>query len=156
MYLINYDFYDLQALFIFFRSKPERLSDYKSALNDIIDYTMTPQVRYVDHNNIRKIIRPYYNEIDEILSWLLVDNAYPTNVYIIKQEVVYSIISAILREMLDSCDDMSRSYLLCDATHNIPSVLIDEVKKRKIIRIMIKEYRKRYDPQFLKDELKLL
>ena len=156
MYLINYDFYDLQALFIFFRSKPERLSDYKFALNSIIDYIMTPQGHYGDHNNIRKIIRPYYNENDEILSWVLVDNVYPTNIYIIKQEAAYSIISAILREMLDSCDDLRRLYLLCDATHNIPSILMDEVKKSKIIRIMTKEYRKRYNLLFLKDELKLL
>lgn len=156
MYLINYDFYDLQALFILFRNKPERLSDYKSALNDIIDYIMAPQGHHGDHNNIRKIIRPYFNENDEILSWVLVDNVYPTNIYIIKQEAAYSIISAILREMLDSCDDLRRLYLLCDATHNIPSILMDEVKKSTIIRIMTKEYRKRYNPLFLKNELKSL
>lgn len=156
MYLINYDLYDLQALFVFFRSKPERLSDYKPALNDIIDYIIAPQGHCGDYNNIRKIIRPYYNKIDEILSWVLVDNVYPTNIYIIKQEVVYSIISSILREMLDNCGDKNRLYLLFDSTHNIPSILMGEVKESKIIRIMIKEYRKRYNLQFLKDELKLL
>lgn len=156
MYLINYDFYDLQALFVFFRSKPDRLSDYKSALNDVIAYIMTPQGHYGDQNNIRKIIRPYYNENDEILSWVLVDNIYPTNIYIIKQNNIYSIISAILREMLDNCDDMRRLYLLCDATHNIPSILVDEIKKSKTIKIMVKEYRRMYNPNFLKDELKLL
>lgn len=156
MYFINYDFYDLQALFVFFRGKPDRLSDYKSALNDVIAYIMTPQGHYGDQNNIRKIIRPYYNENDEILSWVLVDNIYPTNIYIIKQNNIYSIISAILREMLDNCDDMRRLYLLCDVTHNIPSILVDEVKKSKTIKIMVKEYRRMYNPNFLKDELKLL
>ena len=117
---------------------------------------MTPQGHYGDQNNIRKIIRPYYNENDEILSWVLVDNIYPTNIYIIKQNNIYSIISAILREMLDNCDDMRRLYLLCDVTHNIPSILVDEVKKSKAIKIMVKEYRRMYNPNFLKDELKLL
>ena len=155
MYLINYDFYDLQALFVFFRSKPQRLSGYAPALNDIIDHIMTPQESYGD-NNIRKIIRPYYNETDEILSWVLADNVYPANIYVIKQAAVYTIISAILREMSDNCDDADRLYMLCDAAHNIPSVLADEGKKYKTIMTMIKEYRKRYNPQFLKDELKLL
>ena len=156
MYLINYDLYDLQALIVFFRSKPERLTDYKPALNDMIDYIKKPHGRYGDHNNIRKIFRPYFDEIDEALSWILVDNVYPTNIYIIKQEVVYTIITTILLEMLDNCDDLSRLYLLCDATHNIPSILIDNVKKYKNIKIIIKEYRKKYDSQFLKDELNLL
>lgn len=140
MYLINYDLYDLEALIVFFRSKPERLADYKSALNDIIDYIKKPQGHYGDHNNIRKIFRPYFCEIDEIISWVLVDNVYPANIYIIKHQVVYTIISAIL----------------CDAIYNIPSILIDEVKKKKIIKIMIKEYKKKYNPKFLNDELKLL
>lgn len=117
---------------------------------------MAPQGHYGDQNNIRKIIRQYYNENDEILSWVLVDNVYPTNIYIIKQNNVYSIISAILREMLDNCDDVRQLYLLCDATHNIPSILMGEVKKSKTIKIMVKEYRRMYNPNFLKDELKLL
>lgn len=156
MYLINYDLYDLEALIVFFRSKPERLADYKSALNDIIDYIKKQQGHYGDHNNIRKIFRPYFCEIDEIISWVLVDNVYPANIYIIKHQVVYTIISAILCGMLDNYDDLSRLNLLCDAIHNIPSILIDEVKKKKIIKIMIKEYKKKYNPKFLNDELKLL
>lgn len=156
MYLINYDLFDLQAMIAFFRSKPERLTDYKPALNDMIDYIKIPQSRCGDCNNIRKILRPYFNEIDETLSWILVDNAYPANIHIIKQEVVYTVITTILREMLNNCDNQSRLYLLCDATHNIPSILMDNVKKNRIIRIMIKEYREKYDSQFLKDELKLL
>lgn len=108
------------------------------------------------YNNIRKIFRPYFCEIDEIISWVLVDNVYPANIYIIKHQVVYTIISAILCEMLDNYDDLSRLNLLCDAIHNIPSILIDEVKKKKIIKIMIKEYKKKYNPKFLNDELKLL
>ena len=45
---------------------------------------------------------------------------------------------------------------LCDAVHNIPLILADAKKPEKVIKIMIKEYREKYNRDFLVDELKKL
>ena len=65
--------------------------------------------------------------------------------------------SAILKELLLCLEnDPERVCLLCDASHNIPLLLVDEKRPEKTINSMLKEYRKRYVPEFLCEELKLL
>lgn len=157
MYLINYDFYDLYSLIVFFRCKPKRFINYRSAVKEILnDMKKSAENHIIKDNTIRNKLKPYYNENDELVSWITVDNRYTANIKIIKNEPAYLIMSVILNEMLECCNDLERFHCLCDATHNVPLVLADEIKQKKIINGMIKEYRKKYNSLFLKDELKLL
>ena len=101
-------------------------------------------------------MQPYYDEKDDMLSWVLVNNKYTANTSIIKNLTSYKILASIFCEMLDTYNDTKRFYLLCDATHNIPLLLADEKNPKKIIKIMIKDYKKQYNSTFLTSELKNL
>lgn len=155
MYLINYDFYDLYALIVYFRSNPARFPCYIESIRQIIDYlnasTITNEI--ID-NQIRRFISPYFDKQDEALSWVPVNNVYTANIFVIKKEAYYRILSSVFEEMIGSYNDEERLYLLCDATHNIPLLLADEENPKKIIKIMINDYRKQYNKLFLKDELR--
>lgn len=155
MHLINYDFYDLHALITFFRQNSERLSFYKRSVEEIICCIDIPtQNNGITANTIRKIIRPYIDTDDELLSWVLTDNQYTANVVIIKNEGCYRLLSAVFKEMLRCIDDSQQLYSLCDAAHNIPLILADDKKPQKAIKAMIKDYRNKYNSHFLSDELK--
>gem|GEM_PF-2129708 len=154
MYLINYDYFDLHALITFFRNEPERFVIYKSAMQEIISYLKAPVQNSLNCNTIRNIVKPYYDESDKAIAWVLVNNEYTANISVVKNMFAYEIISAILCEMTVCYDDLERFYLLCDAAHNIPLILVNENKPKNAINFMIKDYRKRYNSFFLKDELK--
>ena len=157
MYFINYDFYDIYALIVFFRSYPERFLHYRPAVQKIMEYIeKTAESNALDYNNIRKILKEYYDENDKFLSWVTVENQYTANIRIIKKEAVYRVLLKIMCEMTEYYTDKDRFYLLCDAVHNIPLVLADDAKPKKAINVMIQQYRKKYNNLFLKEELRLL
>ena len=156
MYLVNYDLYDMYALFLFFRVKPERFLFYKPAAQEIAEYINKPaENNSADTNNIRKILKKYYDESDEMLSWVVVENKYTANIGIIKNKAAYEILLKIFDELKENHNEPERFKLLCDAVHNIPLILADETKPKKAINAMIKDYRKRYNSLFLKEELKM-
>lgn len=156
MFLNNYDFYDLHAFITFFRNNPKKTA-YFPAVEKIIEYINQPQINNsIGMNTIRKIVNPYIKNDEEQLSWVFVENAYTANLCIIKNEAHYKILSVVLGEIILSIDDSERVYMLCDATHNIPELLVDVKKPKKAIISMIKNYRKQYHQKFLYDELKLL
>ena len=157
MYLINYDFYDIYALIVFFRSWPDRFLHYKPAVQKIIDYIEKPtESNGLEYNNIRRILKEYYDENDKFISWVKVENAYTAHIWIIKKESHYGILLKIFYEMLENYADKDGFYSLCDAVHNIPLVLADAPKPKEAIEFEIKEYRKKYNGLFLKEELKSL
>ena len=157
MHLINYDFYDLHALITFFRQNVVRFSFYEKAVEEIIRCIDMPmQNNGIAANTVRKIIRPYIDTNDELLSWVLTDNQYTANVIIIKNEGCYRLLSAVFKEMLKCVDDSQRLYSLCDSTHNIPLILADDKKPQKAIKAMIKDYLNKYNKHFLSEELKSL
>ena len=84
---------------------------------------------------------------------MTVENKYTANIRIIKKDSVYGVLLKILYEMTECYSDKDRFYLLCDAAHNIPIVLADDPKPKKAINVMIKEYRKKYNGLFLKEEV---
>ena len=155
MLLTNYDFYDLHAYIVNFRSFPEKFKNYLVPTEQIVSYINAPIKNNLEDNKIRKIIRPFYNSEDSML-WVTVDNVYTANLYIIKHISYYSILSAIFEEMLRVYENEQQLVQLCDAVHNIPLILADEKKPEKVIKIMIKEYRENYNHDFLVDELKKL
>lgn len=155
MLLTNYDFYDVYAYIVNFRSFPEKFKNYLIPTEQIISYMNAPIKKELDNNTIRKIIRPFYNNGDSML-WVTVDNIYTANLCIIKHISYYSMLSAIFEEMLRVYENEQQFVQLCDAVHNIPLILANEKKPEKVIKIMIKEYREKYNRDFLVDELKKL
>ena len=155
MYLLNYDFYDLHALFVFFRSKPDRFPHYRPAVEQLIGYIGEPAVQNgIDTNTVRKILQPFRSDDDDTLSWVDVNNEYTANIRIIKNQSCYDIIRAVLTEMTVCSEDTDRLYLLCDAVHNIPLILADEPKPSAALKACIAEYRSRYSKSFLSTEIK--
>ncbi len=155
MYLFNYDFDDLYALIVYFRSCTAEFPKYIKALEQIVSYVEAPMANNVELSSVRKILRPYINEEEEeILSWVLVENVYTAHIHIVKNEIYYRMLSAIFKEMIQCANDKQRLWLLCDATHNIPLVLVDLKKPKKAIKSMIKYYQKEYNKNFLIEELK--
>lgn len=154
--LINYDLYDLHALMVFLRQNTDKFSQYENAVRQIVScLEASMQTGGGEANSIRKILMPFVSE-EEQLSWALVENRYTANVIIIKNKAYYDILSAVLREMLRWGNDRERLYLLCDAVHNIPLLLADVKKPKKAAAAMIKDYQRKYDGDFLSDELKRL
>ncbi|MGN1105579.1 MAG: hypothetical protein ACI4RH_02935 [Huintestinicola sp.] len=113
-----------------------------------------PAVSGIEPNTIRKILRPFFDDNDDALSWVLINNAYTANISIIKPKAYYLILSAVFEEMLKVYSDEQRLYLLCDASHNIPLILADVKKPKKSIKEMVSDYRKQYNKNFLVNELK--
>ena len=155
MLLTNYDFYDIYAYIVNFRSFPKKFKNYLIPTEQIISYMNAPIKNELENNTIRKIIRPFYNNGDSML-WVTVDNIYTATLCIIKHISYYNILSAIFEEMLRVYENEQQFVQLCDAVHNIPLILADEKKPEKVIKIMIKEYRENYNHDFLVDELKKL
>lgn len=154
MLLTNYDFYDLHALIVFFRSFPEKCVLYTDALKDIIRYIDNPLTsNSLQHNIIRKKIRPYIRP-EDTMEWVYADNIYTANISVIKNQGFYTVLSLILKEFSDCCENTERLYLLADCTHNIPLLLAHyEIKyKGKIkqaIKTDLKPYRTHYNKEFL-------
>lgn len=158
MRLLNYDFHDFYGLLIYFRSNASQIYKYTNVIKDLISYLEAPMTdNTVLYNTVRNIVRNHMNEKVEGLEWLFVDNEYSALTSVVKEEYAYSMMTRILREMLDYCNDKERMFLLCDATHNIPLILsksLPYVKKpQNEISAMIKYYRKQYDVSFLRKEL---
>lgn len=155
MRLLNYDFYDLYALIIFFRADTDKVSQYTKALEQIVSYMTEPASENVlEFNTVRKILRSHVNETEEGLSWIWAENVYTGNVLIIKNGKYYNILVAIFQEMIQCARDKQRLWQLCDATHNIPTLLVASKKPKKIIKSMVRFYRKDYNKDFLVEELK--
>ena len=144
--MINYDLYDLHAMIVFFRSRPERFEAYKSAVEGII--ALLSDDAPTDDNIIRRTLLPCYSDSDTALSWVTVNNRYTAGTTIIKDRYVRDTLAAVLTEMTACNEDKERFCALCEAVHNIPLILADEKDPRRTVRSMIKDYRK-YNRSFL-------
>lgn len=155
MYLLNYDFYDLFDLIVFFRSSPEKFSLYLESIKQIVSYIeSTAGQEEIDTNSVRKILRSNVENSEDVLLWMQVDNVYTAKTRIVKSYACYAVIKVVLREMLCCFEDKQRFVMLCDATHNVPLILADERKPKKIIKTMVKTYQKNYNKDFLVKELR--
>ena len=157
MHLINYEFYDLYAVIVCVRSNPKdkRLIPVLNRIAEIIE---APQSNNgIEPNIARKAIRQCDKADIEGLSFANTDNVYTANIRIMKNPVHYKILSKIFRELSDSMSVSSeRTAMAADSFHNIPLLLADDSKQKKAINLAIKEYRAKYYPNFLADELKTL
>lgn len=156
MYLLNYDLYDLYALFVYLRNHPERFSQYREGIRQIAEIVASPEEQCAGTNCIRRALRPCYQAEDTYMDFVLTDNVYTAEILIIDKPACYPLLTAMLRELLDHGDDPARLTWLCDAMHNIPVILVRESRPRTHIHFEIHHYQRKYNPLFLKQELRAL
>jgi len=155
MYLINYDFYDLYALIIFFRGDTGKISEYAEAIKQIIVCLEEPVVgNECPANTIRKVLQEHVSKNERGLFWIWAENIYTGNVVPMKNESYYRILAEVFREMLRSIGDDKRLWRLCDSTHNLPTLLVECKEPRKAIKSMVRIYQMEYNKNFLIVELK--
>ena len=157
MHLINYNFYDLHTIIVCIRSSPndKRLI---TVLNRIAEFIEAPQPdNGIESNIVRNVIRQCGGTDIEGLFFANTNNVYTANIRIMKNPVHYKILLKVSRELIDSMFVSSeRTAAAADSFHNIPLLLVDEIKPKKTITLAIQEYRTKYCPTFLADELKVL
>ena len=144
MKLLNYDFFDLQALIVFFRAKPDCVSEYAGAIEQIISTLENgTSGNGTETNTIRKILQGFVSREESGLSWIWTENVYTGNVVLIKEERYYHILAELFREMLQCIDDSSRLYELCDAVHNLPTIMVENKKPEKMIKSVVKQMKRK-------------
>lgn len=157
MQLLNYDFYDLYALLIFFRMETDKISEYAGAVEEIVACLEEPAFSNVtDCNTIRKILQAHVNKEERGLLWIWTENIYTGNTLTMKNTCYYFILAEIFREMLHNLGDNQRLWRLCDSTHNLPTLLVECKEPKKAIKSMIRIYQMEYNKEFLIEELKAL
>ncbi len=144
MKFLNYDFYDIQALIVFFRAKPDCVSEYAGAIEQIISCLKDgASGNGAETNTIRKILQGYVSREESGLSWIWTENVYTGNVVIIKEERYYHILAEVFQEMLLCIDDSSCLYELCDTVHNLPTVMVENKKPEKIIKSVVEQMKRK-------------
>lgn len=157
MKLLNYDFYDLYALLIFFRMETDKISEYAEAVEEIVACLEQPVFSNVSEcNTVRKILQKYVSEGEQGLLWIWTENIYTGNILTMKNTCYYRILAEVFREMLHNLGDNQRLWRLCDSTHNLPTLLVECKEPKKAIKSMIRTYQVEYNKEFLIQELKAL
>lgn len=157
MSLVNYDFYDLYALLIFFRADTDKISEYAAAIEELVTCLEQSVVSKVsEYNTIRKILQSYVSEEEQGLSWIWTENVYTGHIFILKNVGYYCIMAEVFREMLRNLDDGERLWWLCNSTHNLPTLLAEGKDSKKAIKSIIRIYQMKYNKDFLMKELKAL
>ncbi len=152
--LINYDFYDIHAFIVFLRNN-FGCTDFLPAIVDLKDIMEGwNRSNGIGSNTVRRLLRPYSEKYRNELLWVFTDNRYTANVYVIKEQACYETMSRIFREMLICCEkDFQRFCMLCDSVHNVPLYLVDEQSPKKAVACAVSDYRKKYSPDFLTEEM---
>ena len=157
MLLTNYDFYDIYWSIVLMRSENHEYHyDVTKAIKDVVDAEQKDTI--VEFNTIRKALsRVQELKENSRWQWILTENYYTGGIQIIKDDIAYQILSAMLEELLTCLrqQNSTQIYALADALHNIPIILVDNSKhpKRRIAR-EISSYRSKWNPCFLKDIMK--
>ncbi len=158
MYLLNYDFYDLHALFVFIRSNPEYI-EVIPGLRTLSDYLTKPPAETggIPSNYVRTVLAAHIPAGMQGATWVHVQNIYTANLLVMRDPAFYPLLAAVLDELAGAlADEPERTRMLADAVHNIPLLLIEEKRPKKPIMASIKDYRSRYHAGFLEAQLKAL
>ena len=154
MLLLNYDFYDIYAVLLFFRNDPSNTLNSKIA-KKIQSLLESPQVdNVIESNIIRRSIAEIENlDIDQ-LAWIQANNVYTYGQKVIKEKIAYHILSEGFSELLLCLHDENYKQFeaLADALHNVPIILSEKPKNlSKLIKTEISTYRKMWNNAFLKE-----
>ena len=154
MLLDRYDFHDLYAVLIAFRSNPR--AEYNVEVTKaIISVLEKPQgTNVVDLNIIRNTLKTIEKIDKERFYWVYINNIYTYGHRVEKNEFYYDILLYAFRKLLlfFEQEDFDRAYDLADAFHNIPVFIADEGKNfKKFIKIQFYSYNKKYKTNLLKE-----
>ena len=154
MLLDRYEFHDLYAVLVAFRSNPQ--AEYNIEITKAIISVLEKQqdINLVEFNIIRNALKSIEKIDKERFYWVYINNAYTYGHRVEKNEFYYDILLNTFRKLLQSFEqqDFDRVYDLADAFHNIPIFVADQGKNlKKFIKIQFYSYNKKYKTNLLKE-----
>ncbi len=154
MLLDRYEFHDLYAVLVAFRSNPQ--AEYNIEITKAIISVLEKQqdINLVEFNIFRNALKSIEKIVKVRFYWVYINNAYTYGHRVEKNEFYYDILLNAFRKLLQSFEqqDFDRVYDLADAFHNIPIFIADEGKNfKKFIKIQLCSYNKKYKANLLKE-----
>ena len=154
MLLDRYEFHDLYAVLVAFRSNPQAEYNIEIAKAIISVLEKQQDINLVEFNIIRNALKSIEKIDKERFYWVYINNSYTYGHRVEKNEFYYDILLNAFRKLLQSFEqqDFDRVYDLADAFHNIPIFVADQGKNfKKFIKIQFYSYNKKYKANLLKD-----
>ena len=152
--MTNYDFYDIYAILIAIRFKPQNECNAK-IVQSVIDIISAPQNgNDVDSNIVRKKIRETDNLDRDLFKFAFVDNIYTYGIRSIKEDYPYSFLKNAFDKLLKCINDgdYNQVYALANALHNVPIFLSGGCKNlKKALRMEFSDYDKKYGTDLRKE-----
>ena len=154
MLLLNYDFYDIYAVLIMFRTKPEKEYNIE-IIKLVLEILSAPQTdSTIESNIVRNKLRSVEHLDEEYFHWVYVNNVYTYGVRVVKDENAYSFLAKGFQLLHECAEDKEIQRLadLADALHNIPIFFADGYKNfKKSAKIQFAHYNKKYQADLLKE-----
>lgn len=151
--MMNFDFYDIYSVIVFFRNYPQYEKNFIIAekVRSVLDQ---PQVdNYISMNVVRAALREIDGIDNDYFNWIYTDNVYTYGHCVIHEDLAYKILSESFSELLICLknNEHDRFADLSDALHNVPIILTEYPKKSKNkIKTEISSYRKKWNKAFFK------
>ena len=156
MIMTVYELYDIYAVILYLRAYTgdAKNAEIAKAVKVLLD---EPHGDGGSLNEVRRAVSAVDGIDREHYAWAFTENVYTYMPPIVKEELVFRVLSAGFAEMISAIEsgDGERIYRAADAMHNVPIIFskydIKEAKKQ--IKREISFYRKEYNGEFLKDEI---
>lgn len=148
MLLFNYDFYDIYAVLIELRNKPD--ASYNLEVIDCVrDVLSKPQTsNCVESNIVRKALRNIKTLDSRRFAWVYADNIYTYyGIGVIKEDFCYRFLHRAFEELSLCAEKKEAERLedLADALHNIPIYIAEGCKNlKKTAKVEFSYYNKKY------------
>ena len=151
-----FDLHDLHAVFVSIRAYPDHVAN--EGILDAVTAVLQDKSA-AGMNQIRRAIRsvPGYQGEDGRFAFAATDNDYSYfPLPFLKDEAVYRVLLAGCEELLRVVREGNRERIgdLADGLHNLPIYLTERNYRipRSFWKNEVKTYRKKWDPQFLKEK----
>ena len=154
MLLDRYDFYDLYAVLVAFRSNPK--AEYNVEVTKAIISVLEKQqdTNVVEPNIIRNVLKTIDKIDKERFYWAYINNAYTYGHRVEKNKFYYDILLNAFRKILQSLEQQAydRAFDLADAFHNIPIFIADKGENfKKFVKFQFYSYNKKYKADLWKE-----
>ena len=156
MIMTVYDLYDIYAVILYIRAYTDDVknAEIAKAVKSLLDVS---QAECGEINSVRHTIAKIDGVDKEHYAWAFVENDYTYMPPIIKDELACRVLSSGFAEIICAIEsgDGERIYRAADAMHNVPIIFASNNTKeaKKQIKREISFYRKKYNEEFLKDEI---
>ena len=147
----NYDLYDLYAVLIRVRAKPNY--DFNEAILDSIVKILDGYENSED-SCIRKVLRNIQGLDIVLYSFVFVDNYYTFVPLILKDRGIYGVLSKACNALLSvvQSKNTEQVFELADCLHNLPIEIAQSGRiPKKFWQNEVKFYRQKWDSNFLKN-----